>query len=81
MKEKDEIKDLFKGSFDNFEVTPPASVKINVDQKIIQIQSIRKMKWFLFGGISVLVLVITQARCIFLIALIGCVSTRLTRKA
>jgi hypothetical protein len=59
MKEKDEIKDLFKGSFDNFEVTPPASVKINVDQKIIQIQSIRKMKWFLFGGISVLVLVLT----------------------
>lgn len=59
MKEQDEIKDLFKGSFDGFEVTPPASVKINVDQKVKQIQSIRKMKWFLFAGISVFLLALT----------------------
>jgi hypothetical protein len=59
MTEKDEIKDLFKGSFDSFEVTPPASVKINVDQKISQILLKRKMKWFLFAGISVFLLALT----------------------
>ena len=59
MTEKDEIKDLFKGSFDSFEVTPPASVKINVDQKICQILLKRKMKWFLFAGISVFLLALT----------------------
>ncbi len=57
MKEQDEIKDLFKDSFDGFEVTPPASVKINIDQKISQIQSKGKLKWFFFAGISVLILV------------------------
>ena len=59
MTEKDEIKDLFKGSIDSFEVTPPASVKINVDQKISQILLKRKMKWFLFAGISVFLLALT----------------------
>jgi hypothetical protein len=59
MKEQDEIKDLFKDSFDGFEVTPPASVKINIDQKISQIQSRRKLKWFFYAGISALVLVLT----------------------
>ncbi len=59
MKEQDEIKDLFKDSFDGFEVTPPASVKINIDQKIGQIQSKGKLKWFFFAGISALVLVLT----------------------
>jgi hypothetical protein len=59
MKEQDEIKDLFKDSFDGFEVTPPASVKINIDQKISQIQSKGKLKWFFFAGISVLILVLT----------------------
>jgi len=59
MKEKDEIKDLFKGSFDSFEVTPPASVKINVDQKISQIQLKRKLKWYLFAGISIFLLALT----------------------
>lgn len=59
MKEQDEIKDLFKDSFDGFEVTPPQSVKINIDQKIGQMQSRRKLKWFFYAGISALVLVIT----------------------
>lgn len=59
MKEQDEIKDLFKDSFDGFEVTPPASVKINIDQKIGQIQSRRKLKWLFYAGISALVLVLT----------------------
>lgn len=59
MKEQDEIKDLFKDSFDGFEVTPPASVKINIDQKISQIQSKGKLKWFFFAGISVFILVLT----------------------
>lgn len=59
MKEQDEIKDLFKDCLDGFEVTPPASVKINIDQKIGQIQSRRKLRWFFYTGISALVLVLT----------------------
>jgi hypothetical protein len=59
MKEQDEIKDLFKDSFDGFEVTPPTSVKINIDQKISQIQTKGKLKWYFVAGISVLILVFT----------------------
>ncbi len=59
MKEQDEIKDLFKDSFDGFEVTPPASVKINIDQKISQIQAKGRLKWYFIAGISVLILVFT----------------------
>jgi hypothetical protein len=56
MKEQDEIKDLFKDSFDGFEVTPPASVKIHIDEKISQFQTKGKLKWYFVAGISVLIL-------------------------
>jgi hypothetical protein len=49
MKDERNIDDLFRSSFEDFEIAPPASVKNEIDRKIDGKRSSRKFFWWFFA--------------------------------
>ncbi|HLP56416.1 MAG TPA: hypothetical protein VK151_15375 [Fluviicola sp.] len=53
MKEDNNIEDLFRSSFDHFEVAPPSSVKGAIDRELGAVTG--KRGWWIFGSLSLII--------------------------
>ncbi|MGV3609717.1 MAG: hypothetical protein ACO1N0_02135 [Fluviicola sp.] len=54
MKQENNIEKLFQGAFDNFEVTPPVSVKMEIDKQLGKKKI--KPRWIFWWSISIILL-------------------------